>query len=166
MLATTLVAQTVSAKHFRTECRSLSSARQLDAKSLEVFKVLGGAERQMMMHSYLFDVLKAIHKKDVPGLNNLCRIMAGVARTKSLNIGLRHRSVKPSSAKACPPVAHHFTQMSSRQVACISRLLSQQVCRLLHRLRFSPHCRTLLLFFLVPKESFAQILALPIKKPQ
>ena len=109
MQATTLVAQPVSAKHLRIECRSRSSARQHDAKSPEVFKVLGGAEWQLTLHSYIFDMLKVIHKKDVPGLDDLCRIMAGDARTKSLNIGLRHRRVKPPSAKACPPVAPNLT---------------------------------------------------------
>ena len=80
-----------------------------DAKSLEVFKVLGGAERQLTLHSYIFDVLIAIHKKDKAGLDNLCIIMACDARTKSLNICLRHRRAKPPSAKACPPVAPNLT---------------------------------------------------------
>ena len=109
MQATILVAQPVLAKHVRTECRSRSSARQIGAKSIREFKVLGGAERQLTLHSYIFDVLNAIHKKDKADLDHLCIIMACDARAKSLNICLCHRRAKPPSAKACPPVAPNLT---------------------------------------------------------
>ena len=53
----------------------------VDAKSPQVFKALDGTERQFTFHNYIFDVLKAVHKKDVVGLDDLCRIMAGDAKT-------------------------------------------------------------------------------------
>ena len=81
----------------------------VEDKSPQVLKASGGLERQLTLHTYIWDVLKAVHKKDVASLNNLCRIMAGDAKTKSLNVGLRHRRVKPPLAKASFPVAPNFT---------------------------------------------------------
>ena len=167
MQATTLVAQPMSAKHLRIECRSRSSARQLDAKSPEVFKVLGGADWQLTLHSYIFDMLKVIHKKDMPGLDDLCRIVAGDARTKSLNIGLRHRRVKPRSAKACPPIALNLTadELTADGVhipglipACLPSSSSSSVS--------TPLPDSAALSSLVTKDYLATNVAVPVKKPQ
>ena len=67
-----------------------------------------GQSVSWLLHIYIFDVLEAVCKKDVVGLDNLCRVMAGDAKTISPEVGLRHRRVKPPSAKACPPVAPHL----------------------------------------------------------
>ena len=135
-------------------------------KSPHVVKFAGGTERQVTLHTYIFDVLKAVYKKGVAGLDNLCRIMAGDAKTKSLNVRLRHRKLKPPSAKAAVLARPNLTVA---ELAAEGVRIPQDVAKSCPASASSSASAStgdaMLLSALAPKDVFAKMHGPPLKKP-
>ena len=74
----------------------------VDVQSPQVVRSFGGAERQVTLHVFIWDVLKAVHKKKPKDMDELVRRMVGDVKKYGLNPTLRHP--KPKGAAAPPPV--------------------------------------------------------------
>ncbi len=74
----------------------------VDVQSPQVVRSFGGAERQVTLHVFIWDVLKAVHKKRPKDMDELVRRMVGDVKKYGLNPTLRHP--KPKGAAAPPPV--------------------------------------------------------------
>lgn len=77
----------------------------VEARSSQVIRTHGGAERQISLHAFVWGALKAVHKKTNKDLDDLCRRMLGDVKKLALNPQLRHPKAKvaaKSDAKAAP----------------------------------------------------------------